>query len=172
MRSSRSYWRDFYSTTPVLPVGRRSRCRRSGHSVVPEQCIDTRRAAAKRNEGLERRPAAANGQDLVAEALPGIGIEYAAFLKKAERIGRQHFGPLVTVVTRGISAREYVREALRESIERRRNDDGDLAAHVGEQILHGRAALRIEVEMQMQIEQREFDLAHHVQTTLEIFGSQ
>ena len=52
-------------------------------------------------------------------------------------------------------------ERVREAVERRRLDDGDLAPHLVEELLHARAALGRVLLVQPEVEQRELELAHH-----------
>src|SRR6185312_586689 len=92
------------------------------HAAVPEERIDLRLAPAEGAERLGRGAAAADGENLVAEARAGARIEHALrvpgriarFLERAERIRRQDLRPLVAVVARRIAACEDVAEAVRE----------------------------------------------------------
>ena len=61
--------------------------------------------------------------------LRGGVIEHAGLLEGRESIGREHFGPLVAVVTRGVTAREDVPEAVREAIPLRHGHHGHFAPH-------------------------------------------
>src|SRR5688572_18172429 len=64
--------------------------------------------------------AAAERQDGVAEAVPGLGdlagvVESGVF-KRAEGVGAEDFGPLVAVIAGGIATREDVRETAQKTI--------------------------------------------------------
>ena len=48
------------------------------HAAVAQEGIHLRFAAAEGLEGFQRRAAAADGEDLVPEALAGLGVEHAA----------------------------------------------------------------------------------------------
>src|SRR6476660_2309747 len=87
---------------------------RGDHTIVPEQRVDARLAPAEGAERFRGRPAAADRENFVAEALPGARVEDAVFLEEGIGVRREHFRPLVAVVARGVAAREDVREAVRE----------------------------------------------------------
>src|SRR5690349_25160931 len=93
--------------------------RRTRHAAMPEQCVNLGLAPAEGAERFRRGPAAANREHFVAKARAGIRVEHAVsvlagiarFLKRAERVRREHFGPLVAVVARRIAAGADVAEA-------------------------------------------------------------
>src|SRR5690606_27943217 len=99
------------------------------HAIVTQQRVDLRLAAAEGDERLERRPAAADAEYLVPEAPARFGIEHAVLLEQAVGVGGEHFGPLVAVVTRRITACEYMREVVRKAVVRGRNHHGHALAH-------------------------------------------
>src|SRR5205085_7852764 len=125
-------------------------------------------AAAKGAERVGGRPAAADGENLVAEALTALRIEYAVLLEKAVRVRGQHLGPLVAVIPRGVASTEDVAEAVREAVVRRREKHGDLLAHLFEQLQDIAAARGIEVGVHAHVEEPELDLAQHGETALEV----
>ncbi len=92
------------------------------------------------------------------------------FFKRAIRIGRQYFSPLVTVIAGSVAAGENVAERMLETIERRWVDDRDLRAHLVDHVLHGLAAIRIVIVMQAHVEQGKLNLAQGLQAGLEILG--
>ena len=141
---------------------------------MPEQCFDIRVASAEGSEGLRRRPAAAHGQDLVAEALSGAPVEHAfgsaRFLEGAERVGRKHLGPLVAVVARGIATGEDMREVVRETVVCRRHEHCDLLANLVEHVLRTATTVRVEIEVQVHVEEGELHLPQDLQSRLEVLG--
>src|SRR5262245_28549300 len=80
----------------------------SGETHLPQQRLDLRLASAEFDERLHRIAAAAALEDRLLEPVRGSGVEDAVLLKRAERVGRQHLGPLVAVVTGRVAAREDV----------------------------------------------------------------
>src|SRR5690606_31079691 len=90
----------------------------------------------------------------------------ACFFERAERIRGEHFRPLVTAVAGGIAAGEDVLEAVREAIERRRYDDGDVATDFLEDTHDAVRILRL-LAVDAQIEQREFELTDCLHAGLE-----
>src|SRR5690606_41152377 len=115
--------------------------------------LDLRLAPAEFDECLHRIAAAASFQDAREKAPRDIRVEDACFFERAERIRGEHFRPLVTVVARGIAAGEDVLEAVREAIERRRYDDGDVATDFLEDTHDAVRILRL-LAVDAQIEQR------------------
>jgi hypothetical protein len=102
----------------------------SHHAAVAQEGIHLRFAAAEGLEGFERRAAAADGEDLVPEALAGLGVEHAALgaaalLEGGEGVGGQHLGPLVAVVAGRVAAGEDVAEAVGEAVPFGRGEHGD-----------------------------------------------
>src|SRR6267378_2353862 len=104
------------------------------HTIVTQQCVDSRLAASKCLERFERRSAAADGEDLVAESRAGVGVEHPVLFEQTERVGGKHLGPLVTVVTGSVSSREDVREVVKETVVLRRHGHGDFRPDFVEQL--------------------------------------
>ena len=51
------------------------------HTTMPEQRVDLRLAATKRDEGFQRRTCAADAQYLATEALAGDFVQHTVFLE-------------------------------------------------------------------------------------------
>src|SRR3546814_11007249 len=85
---------------------------------MAQQCFNTRRAPAKRLEQLHRITAAALAEYLAAEGRTRVGVENTLFFEARKGVGGEHLGPLVAVVTGGVTTGKDVREAMR-SEERR-----------------------------------------------------
>ena len=111
-------------------------------------------------------------EDLAPEARADLGVEHALLLEQAVGVGRQHLGPLVAVVAGRVAAGEDVREAVREAVVRRRDHHRHLAPDLLEQLQRRRASRRVEVVMQVHVEQRELQLPHELQAALEVLGRQ
>src|SRR6266498_131185 len=137
--------------------GMRMRWRSSGgdHTIVPQQRVDSRFAAAKRLERFERRTAAADGEDLVAEARTGPGVEHALLLEQAVGVGREHFGPLVAVVAGRVATGEDMREIVQEAVVSGRDRNGDLRPDFLQQLKRRLCSLRVVVVVQVHVDQRE-----------------
>src|SRR5260370_39627954 len=95
------------------------------HTTVTQQCVDSGPTAAKRLERFERRAAAADCENLVAESRTRAGVEHAVLFEQAIGVGGEHLGPFVTVVTGSVTSREDVREVVKEAVVLRRHDHGD-----------------------------------------------
>src|SRR5258705_12591092 len=83
-----------------------------GHSIMPQERVDLRLAAAEGDERLERGAAAAGGEHLAAELRADLGGEDARLLERAGGVRREHLGPLVAVIARRVAAREDGRELV------------------------------------------------------------
>ena len=59
------------------------------------------------------------------------------------------------------------REVVREAVPFRHGEHADLGAHLGEDLVDARAARRVVLGMQAEIEQRELELAHGREAGLE-----
>src|SRR5690606_16038023 len=97
---------------------------------MAQQRLDTRFAATEIDKQLHRFATATLGQDLVAELAPGFRIEHALFLEARECIRRQHFGPLVAVVTGRITTGKNMAEAVLEAVEVRWKNYRHIPAHL------------------------------------------
>lgn len=82
---------------------------------MTQQGVNRRLTATEVLEQFHWGQRATARQNGLTERLAGLRVEHAFFFKARERIGRQHFSPLVAVVTRRVTARENVREAVRET---------------------------------------------------------
>src|SRR5215470_20099869 len=83
---------------------------------MPEKRIELGRAAPEGDERFERWPAAPAREHLVAKAAAHDGREHAGLLEQAERVGGEHFRPLVAVVPRGITARKDMPEGVDRAV--------------------------------------------------------
>src|SRR5690349_11086195 len=122
---------------------------------MPEQCVDTGFAAAEGLEGVDGRARAADRKDLVEEAPADRGV------------GRQYFRPLVAEIAGAVTAAENVREAVREAVPGRRDEDGNFLTYFAQQVHDALRAGRVEARVQQHVEQRELDLAHRHHAALE-----
>src|SRR2546430_12804251 len=104
------------------------------HTIVTQQGIDSRLAASKSRERFERRSAAADGEDLLAESRPSAGVEHAVLFEEAVCVGRKHLGPLVAVVTGCVSSRKNMREVVEEAVVLRRDRHRDFRPDFAEQL--------------------------------------
>ena len=104
----------------------------------------------------------------MAGGLDGGGVVEAGFFEGGEGIGGEDFGPLVAVVTGGVTAGENVREGVLEALPRRWPHYRDFGAHLVEQGLD--VAARRVLDVQAEIEQRELDLAQHLQRNVIALG--
>src|SRR5258706_3266548 len=104
------------------------------HTTVTQQCVDSGPTAAKRLERFERRAAAADCKNLVAESQTGAGVEHAVLFEQAVGVRGEHLGPFITIVTGSVSSREDVREIIEEAVVLRRNDHGDFRPNLVEEL--------------------------------------
>lgn len=84
---------------------------------MPQQRINARLTTAKFDEQIHRLARAALFEDGVEKLQAGGAIEYAVLFELGERVGRQHFGPFIAVVTGRVTAGKDVREAVRKAVE-------------------------------------------------------
>ncbi len=68
----------------------------------------------------------------------GRRVEYAGLLERGERIGRQHFGPLVAVVAGRIATAEDVRERMRQAVVIRVPEQRHLVPNFGQRLKNAR----------------------------------
>src|SRR6185437_11613802 len=87
-------------------------------AVGTQQRLRLRRTPAERDETFQRRTAGAYAQEFIAEARARRRIDHAALFERTEHVGRQHFGPQIAVITGCITAREDMRERVRETLPR------------------------------------------------------
>ncbi|KAF1858236.1 hypothetical protein Lal_00014736 [Lupinus albus] len=157
----------------VQGVGLRGAVGQQDELRARRQRVDLRFAAAEGLERVERRARAAHGQDLAVEALARLveqrsAARFDGFLERRIRVRRQHLGPLVAVIAGRVAAREDVAERMLEAVERRRDQDGELVAHVVDEVLHRLLAVRVEVVVQVHVDQRELHLAQGLHAGLEV----
>ena len=107
-------------------------------------------------------PAAAEGEDGIAEPSPQAAhlavVLQTRFFEGGEGVRAEHFRPLVTVVSRGVSAREDMGERTEEPVFFQRRQDQRLPV---DPALHVQDRLRsrgIEVLVQLHVEQAEVHL--------------
>src|SRR5450631_953388 len=91
--------------------------RRAAQALVAQECINARFAAAEGPKAVERAAAAARLEHVLAQTPAGLDAEHPAvfgrcLLKRTPGVGRQHLGPLVAVVARGVAAVEDVRKRV------------------------------------------------------------
>src|SRR5581483_11217101 len=140
-------------------------------AVLFEQRADVRAAAPEFDECLESVATAAPGQDGIQKALRGSRLEHPSLLEGGECIRRQDFGPLVTIITSGITAGEDMSEAVWKTVPLGDRDYRHLAAHFVQDLHDASAALRRVFGVQTEIEQRELELSHGLQPRVETTGS-
>src|SRR5690606_15150196 len=81
--------------------------------VAPQQGVRVRLAAAEALVELHRVLGAPALEHVLAKTRRHLAVEDAPLLEELERVGVEHLGPLVAVVTGRIAAREDVRKAAR-----------------------------------------------------------
>src|SRR6056297_3789317 len=113
----------------AIRMGSGRRKRVAADAGKPQQGPRLGRAAAERDEGLERIDAAADLEDALAETPAGLRVHDPAFLEQAEGVRGKHLGPLVAVVPGRVAAAENMRKAVREAVEPGVGHDRDLATH-------------------------------------------
>src|SRR4249919_1535598 len=86
----------------------------SDHPIMPQEGVQLGGPAAEGDERLQGWPTAAARQDFIAKAGADGRRQYAFLLEQAERVRRQHFGPLVAVIAGRVSPCEHMRERLDE----------------------------------------------------------
>src|SRR6266581_1816363 len=135
---------------------------------MPQQGVDLWRPAPKGYERFQRRPASAPRQDLVPKPGAGLRREHALLLEQAVGVSREDLRPLVAVIAGRVATREDVAERIRRAVVVRARHDSHFAADRPEQIEGRKARVRIEIAVQMHVEQRELELADELHAALEV----
>src|SRR5689334_20488452 len=95
-------------------------------------------------------------------------------LEQAVSIGREHFGPLVAVVARGVAACEHMAERMHEAVVGGPGNHGDFAPDGVEHCLWRRplaATVGVVRVVQEHVEERELELTHHGESALKVLSS-
>ena len=121
-------------------------------------------------------PAAAEGEDGIAEP-PAQAAHLAVvlqpcFLEGGEGVRAEHFRPLVAVVSRGVSAREDVGERTEEPVFFQRRQDQRLRVDPALNVQDRIRPLRIEMFVQLHVEQAEVHLPERVAALAEGPGAE
>ncbi len=135
---------------------------------MAQQGLYARFPAAEGDEELHGICAAPFLQDVLPEQHAGLGIEHPVLLEQGKSVGREHFGPLVAIVAGGVTAAEDVREAVGETVPLRRFHHRHFVAHLLQDLVDAPAPLRIVLEVDAEIEERELHLAQHLHGRLEV----
>src|SRR5450631_955768 len=135
-------------------------------AVLPEQRVHIGPPAAKFDERIKRVAAAAAGEDRIEETLRGGAVKYTLLLKCTEGVGSEHLSPLVAVIACGVAAGKHVPEAVCKAIPLWNWGDADGRAHGGQDLGDAPAQRRVVARVQLEVEQREFELSHHLQAGL------
>src|SRR3569833_692369 len=139
-------------------------------AVLFQQSPDIRAATTELDEGLERVATASSRQNGVEEALRRRQIKHSRLFEGRKSIRGQHFRPLVAVVTGSITSGEDMTEAVREAAPRGNRRDRHFAADFVENLHDAPAALRGIFRVHPEVEQRELELAHRLQSRMEAAG--
>src|SRR5690554_7351498 len=127
----------------------------STNAIVAQQWLD---AGFPPTEGAKQLCSIAGAtlfKNFATEAVPGFRVENAGFFKSTPGVGRKHFGPFVTVVTRCIATGENMAETILEAVEVNLWHHRNCFADLVEQPLYVSRRGCAEFMMQAQIKQRE-----------------
>src|ERR1700682_1476603 len=139
---------------------------------MPQQGVDLGRSSPKGNKRIERGPASPSAEDFVPEPQADGRRQYTLLLEQTVGVSREHLGPFVAVVARGVASGKNVAESMRQpAVILRSRDDRDLASD-GVHPIEDRAQARVEIVVKMHVEQCEFELSNRLHPALEISGGE